>query len=168
MNVRDARTEFIETWGALATQWGISRSMAQIHAVLLVSPEAMTTDEIMEALEMSRGGVSTNVRELIDWGIVQRITKKGERRELFEAEKDIWVVARKIMQERKRRELDPVAARLRGLASASITGPAKDVEAFRSAVKDLSTLTKTASDALDTMSKAETAWLVNLAMKVIR
>jgi len=142
--------------------------MAQIHAVLLVSPEAMTTDEIMEALEMSRGGVSTNVRELIDWGIVQRITKKGERRELFEAEKDIWVVARKIMQERKRRELDPVAARLRGLASASITGPAKDVEAFRSAVKDLSTLTKTASDALDTMSKAETAWLVNLAMKVIR
>jgi DNA-binding transcriptional regulator GbsR (MarR family) len=168
MNVNEARIQFIEAWGAFATQWGINRAMAQIHALLLVSGEPITADEIMEKLSMSRGNVSMNLRALQDWGIVSKYVRTGERKEFFVADKDIWTVARKIMSERKKRELDPVVASLRQLQATKLQGPKQDVEEFNRVIKDITDIAALASSSLDTLAKADSSWLVNFATKVIR
>jgi DNA-binding transcriptional regulator GbsR (MarR family) len=87
--------------------WGINRTMAQIHALLFISSEHLSANEIMEELQISRGNVSMALRELIAWGIVNRVHMKGERREFYTTEKDVWSMFRIIARERKRREVDP-------------------------------------------------------------
>ena len=104
MKLTDAKLQFIASWGAFGTHWGINRTMAQIHALLLVSADPLTQDELMEQLNISRGNVNMNIRELIDWALVDRVIVPGERKEYFSAEKDIWKVARLIIKERKKRE----------------------------------------------------------------
>ncbi len=92
MKLAEAKQQFISSWGAFGTHWGINRTMASIHALLLVSPDPLSQDDIMEQLNISRGNVNMNIRDLIDWGLVERILLQGERREYFSAEKDIWKV----------------------------------------------------------------------------
>jgi len=90
MKLNEARQQFISSWGAFGTHWGINRTMAQIHALLMISPDPLSQDEIMQQLNISRGNVNMNIRDLIDWGLIDRIIKPGERKEFFSAEKDIW------------------------------------------------------------------------------
>src|SRR5688500_8989202 len=85
-----ARDEFVMQWGAIGSAWGINRTMAQIHALLMVTPHALSTDEVMEELKISRGNAHTNLRELVGWGLVRSVVRKGERKEYFEAEKEVW------------------------------------------------------------------------------
>jgi DNA-binding transcriptional regulator GbsR (MarR family) len=99
MKLAEAKQQFISSWGAFGTQWGINRTMAQIHALLLVSAHPITQDEIMGELSISRGNVNMNIRELVGWGLVDRVIISGERKEFFTAEKDIWKVATKIIKE---------------------------------------------------------------------
>ena len=80
-----ARDEFVTQWGAIGSAWGINRTMAQIHALLIITPSALTTDEVMEELKISRGNAHTNLRELVGWGLVRSVVRKGERKEYFEA-----------------------------------------------------------------------------------
>ena len=108
MKLIEARQQFISSWGAFGTHWGINRTMAQIHALLLISPDPLTQDDIMEQLNISRGNTNMNIRELINWGLVERVLLSGERKEYFTAEKDIWKVTTQITRERKKRELDPM------------------------------------------------------------
>ena len=96
MQLADAKTEFIQTWGSLGSAWGISRSMAQIHALLLTSATALSTEEVMEATQLSRGNVNINLRELVNWRLVSKQNKLGERKEFFSANYDIWSVAQNI------------------------------------------------------------------------
>ena len=84
--LKKSRDEFVSQWGALGTQWGINRTMAQIHALLMTAPGSISTDEVMEQLEISRGNAHTNLKELVAWGLIRIVVKKGERREFFEAE----------------------------------------------------------------------------------
>src|SRR6186713_2328479 len=98
MKLTEAKQQFISSWGAFGSQWGINRTMAQIHALLLVSSEALSADDIMEQLGISRGNANMNIRELINWGLVERILQPGERKEFFLADKDIWHVARQIVK----------------------------------------------------------------------
>ena len=107
MKLTEAKAQFISSWGAFGTHWGINRTMAQIHALLLISPDPITQDDIMEQLNISRGNVNMNTRDLIGWGLVDRVLIPGERKEFFTAEKDIWKVATQIIKERKKRELEP-------------------------------------------------------------
>jgi DNA-binding transcriptional regulator GbsR (MarR family) len=104
---QEAKQEFINLWGALGSQWGINRSMAQIHALLLLTPGTLTTEDIMDQLQLSRGNANMNIRELINWNLVYKNFVPGERKEFFKAEHDIWTVATRIMNERKKRELVP-------------------------------------------------------------
>jgi DNA-binding transcriptional regulator GbsR (MarR family) len=104
------RDEFIAEWGALGPAWGMTRTVARIHALLMVSSRPLTTDEIMEALSISRGGAHGALRELSTMGIVTSSIPKGERKDHFVAEKDPWKVFRSIMRERRRREVEPVLA----------------------------------------------------------
>src|SRR5690349_15247451 len=99
MELKEAKEKFIHAWGTLATNWGINKTMAQVHALLLVSPEPLNAEEIMAELNISRGNANMNLRDLMDWGIVSKIHKSGERREYFWAEKDIWEVAKQIAKE---------------------------------------------------------------------
>src|SRR6478735_6196571 len=114
-----ARDEFVAQWGALGTQWGINRTMAQIHALLMTAPQAMTTDEVMADLQISRGNAHTNLKELVAWGLVRIVVKKGERREFFEAEKDVWQIFSIVARERKRREIEPAVHVLNRCSEAS-------------------------------------------------
>ncbi len=107
------RERFILHWGEMGSLWGINRTMAQIHALLFISPEPLSANEIMEELQISRGNVSMGLRELIAWGIVNRVHVKGERREFYTTEKDVWKMFRIIARERKKREVDPTIYVLR-------------------------------------------------------
>lgn len=107
-----AQDEFVAAWGQMGASWGISRTMAEVHALLYIGGRAMNTDEIMERLRISRGNASMSLRSLVEWGIVQRVHKRGERKEYFEAEQDVWALARTIIRERLRREILPMLATL--------------------------------------------------------
>ena len=100
-------------WGEMASAWGINRTMGQIHALLYISPEPLSMDEIMERLKISRGNASMNLRGLEDWGIVQRVHYTGDRREYFRPLTDVWELFRNLVRERKRREFDPTLRSLK-------------------------------------------------------
>ena len=104
MELKEAKDKFIHTWGTLATQWGINRTMAQIHSLLLLTPKSMNADEIMAELQISRGNVNMNLRDLMDWGLIHKQLLPGERKEYFIAEKVVCKVAKQIAKERRRRE----------------------------------------------------------------
>ena len=112
-NIEQVKEKFILHWGEMGSLWGINRTMAQIHALLLISEDALSAIEIMQELKTSRGNVSMALRDLIAWGIVSRVHKKGERREYYTSEKDVWVLFRTIARERKKREIDPTIDILR-------------------------------------------------------
>src|SRR5512138_3486039 len=100
MKYTEARHQMIQTWGQLSTQWGINRTMGQIHALLMISPTAMTTDQIMSELNVSRGNVSMNLRSLVEWGVVHKVFVPGDRKEYYTSEKDAWKMALQIARER--------------------------------------------------------------------
>ena len=108
MELQQGKEKFIQSWGTLGTNWGINRTMAQVHALLLISPRALTAEEIMEQLKISRGNANMNIRALIDWNLVHKELKPGERKEYFSAEKDMWEVVRQIIIHRKKKELEPM------------------------------------------------------------
>jgi DNA-binding transcriptional regulator GbsR (MarR family) len=110
-----AATRFILHWGELGSQWGISRSVAQIHALLYLSPEPLHAAQIADTLNLARSNVSTSIRELQGWGIVRVTHKLGDRRDHFESSKDVWEMFRTIAEERKRREIDTTLQMLRAI-----------------------------------------------------
>jgi DNA-binding transcriptional regulator GbsR (MarR family) len=109
----DIKEKFILHWGEQGSLWGINRTMAQVHALLFISSEPLCANQIMEELQISRGNVSMALRELMAWGIVNRVHIKGERREFYTTEKDVWTLFRIIARERKKREVDPTIEMLR-------------------------------------------------------
>jgi DNA-binding transcriptional regulator GbsR (MarR family) len=109
----EIREKFILHWGEMGSLWGINRTMAQVHALLYISPQPLCANEIMKELQISRGNVSMALRELIAWGIASRVHIKGERREFYTTAKDVWNLFRIIARERKKREVDPTIEVLR-------------------------------------------------------
>src|SRR5213592_2706618 len=99
--------KFILHWGEMGTRWGINRTVAQIHALLYLSPRPLHAEEIAKTLSVARSNVSTSLRELQSWGIVRIVHVLGDRRDHFESLKDVWEMFRIILEERKRREIDP-------------------------------------------------------------
>lgn len=108
MEINEARAKFIETWGNLGSSWGINRSVAQVQAFLLLAPRPVSTDDLMQQLQISRGNTNMSLRQLMDFGVVYKKNVPGQRKEYFVHEKDIWKWAPKIMAVRKQRELNPV------------------------------------------------------------
>ena len=168
MKLTEAKQQFISNWGAYGTHWGINRTMAQIHALLMVSPDPITQDEVMEELNISRGNVNMNIRELINWGLVERVIVPGERKEYFVAEKDIWKVVRLIVKERKKRELEPMLQLLDKLEAVDGDRRDKDVKAFVDTVSGIKKLGKQADKTLDTLIRAEENWFVSNLMKLFK
>ena len=144
MQLADAKERFVQIWGTVGVEWGINRTMAQVHALLLATPDALSTDEVMEALSISRGNANMNLRELVNWGLAYRESKAGDRKDYFTAEKDIWEVAQKIVAERKKRELDPMMKMLEQLIEDSSSSKPRSEEHrhFQKVVKDIHELGK--------------------------
>jgi len=168
MKLEEAKLQFIQNWGVLGSQWGINRTMAQIHALLLVSPDPMSADDIMAALQISRGNTNMNVRDLIDWGIVEKVLKPGERKEFFTAEKDIWTVAMRIIKERKRREIDPILNALNQLKDVEGAKNDKDVKVFVDTISDIQKFANQASKGVDGLVKMDEHWFTGTLLKLFK
>lgn len=103
-----SRDLFIRRWGEMGANWGISRTMAEIHALLFVSAKPLCTDDVMDQLQVSRGNASINLRQLVNWGLIFRVHLTGDRKEYFSCETDVWQMFETITRERRRREVEPI------------------------------------------------------------
>ena len=165
--LKHAREDFVAQWGALGTQWGINRTMAQIHALLMTAPHPMTTDDVMEDLEISRGNAHSNLKELVAWGLIRVVVKKGERREFFEAEKDVWQIFTIVARERKRREIEPALAILNKCAKESSGIETPEGKAFHEQMRALEDFVGFASKMSDRISSMKHGLAVQLAAKLL-
>ena len=165
--LKKARDEFVGQWGALGTQWGINRTMAQIHALLMTAPEPLSTDEVMAELEISRGNAHTNLKDLVAWGLVRVVLKKGERREFFEAEKDVWKVFTTVARERKRREIEPALAVLRKCAEDREDLGSAEGRAFFDQMRQLEVFVEFASKMSDRIASMKHGPALQMAAKLL-
>ncbi len=166
--LQEARDDFVTQWGAIGNAWGINRTMAQIHALLLVSPRSLSTDEIMAELKISRGNANTNLRELVGWGLVRGVIRKGERKEYFEAEKDVWRMFATLVRERKRREIDPAVEVLRRCRDQTRPMRGGEAEDFHRQISALLDFVEMASGVMDKVAGAERSKLMPLALKLLK
>jgi len=167
MEFEEARRKYIQTWGALGSQWGINKTMAQIHALLMISTEVLSIEEIMEELQISRGNASMNIRALIDWGIVFKESKAGERKEFFSAEKDLDKLAVTIARERSKREIKPALRILKEVSSIK-TNSSKAEKQFTEQTKNLYDFVLKADNVLDKVTQYNENWLSKLVVRLIK
>ncbi|KPM48875.1 GbsR/MarR family transcriptional regulator [Jiulongibacter sediminis] len=167
MELQEAKDKFIHTWGTLATQWGINRTMSQIHALLLLSPQALNADQIMAELQISRGNVNMNLRDLMSWGLIFKQLLPGERKEYFVAEKDIWKVARQIAKERKRREIEPILGTMDDIKK-ELKGDTEEKKEVLRIIDEISHVTEFADSTMDSILKAEENWLLTNFLKLFK
>ncbi len=153
--------KFILHWGEMGTRWGINRTVAQIHALLFVSPKPLTAEEIAETLSVARSNVSTSLKELQGWGIIRIVHAMGDRRDHFESIKDVWELYRQVMDERKRREIDPTLTMLRDCMLDAEKGGLDDKYA-REKLGELLTFFETVTSWYEQMKKLPTASLLKL------
>lgn len=161
------REEFVTQWGALGSQWGINRTMAQIHALLITSAEPLSTDDAMEKLQISRGNAHTNLKELVAWGLVRIVVRKGERREFFEAEKDVWQMFIIIARERKRREIEPALGILQKCTEESASFQSTEGKVFHEQMRQLEEFIAFASKMADRVSSMKHGFAIQMATKLL-
>src|SRR5690606_18361296 len=148
MKLEEDKQEFIDTWGALGSEWGINKSVAQVHALLLSSSNPLSTDDIMERLIISRGNANMSLRQLVEYGIVYKKHIAGDRKEYFIAEKEVLKWAMKIAVMRKQKELDPVMEILKEITAATENDRSDEGKEFHQTVKEIQVLT----DQLETIA----------------
>lgn len=166
--LNEAKDDFITQWGAMGSSWGINRTMAQVHALLLVSTEPLATDAIMEELKISRGNANTNLRDLVGWGLIRSVIRKGERKEYFEAEKDVWKVFCMVARERKRREIDPAREVLTRCYEKTRKLRGKEAEAFQTQMKELGDFVALAAEGMERVAQSEKSQVMNAAMTFLK
>ena len=158
MKLSNIQQQYILHWGEMGTRWGINRTVAQIHALLFLSPKPLPADEIAETLNVARSNVSTSIRELESWGIVRAVHVLGERREHYESMKDVWEMFRLIVEQRKRREVDPTLQLLRQCLAESDGGNAGD-EYTRERLQSMTEFFEAATAAYGEISQVSSATL---------
>lgn len=167
MEYQEAKNQFISTWGSLGTLWGINKAMAQIQALLFISTKALSMEDIMEDLKISRGNTSMNLRQLMDWGIVTKTLIPGERKEFFTTEKDVQELARVIAKERSRREIKPVIKVLENVSSIKDDGTEKTRELIKQ-TKALNHLTQDLDTLMNKMVNQKQNWLTKSVLKLMK
>lgn len=166
--VAAARHEFVTQWGVLGSAWGINRTMAMLHAFLLTSPGALSTDELMEELAISRGNANTNLRELVGWGLLRKVVRPGERREYFEAEKDVWRIFCTVVRERKRREIDPTLAVLRECVARTASLRGAEARELHALLGTIAELVEVAARVMDRVAASERSKIVPTVLKLFK
>jgi DNA-binding transcriptional regulator GbsR (MarR family) len=168
MKLAEAKNQFIQAWGTLGSKWGINRTMAQLHALLMVSADALSAEEMMEELNISRGNVNMNIRELMDWGLVEKKHKPGDRKEYFWADKDIWRITKQVAKERRKRELEPIIKALERVSDVEGDKKDKNVKAFIESINGIKRMANNADKTLDTMIKADENWFFGGILKLFK
>ncbi len=168
MKLQEAKEQFTQLWGALGSSWGINRTMAQVHALLLISPESLSTEDVMVKLSVSRGNANMNLRELMNWNLVYKEIKTGDRKEYFKAEKDIWEVTKRIAKERKRREIQPLIASLNILTDIDEDKRNSEAKEFLEMVNGIHTVVTKMDSAVDTLIKAEEHKFFGAIVKLLK
>ncbi len=166
MELDEGKQKFIQSWGTLGSHWGINRTMAQIHALLLIANRPYSANDIKEELNISMGNTNMNIRALIDWGLVYKELKPGERKDFFVAEKDMWEVVKRIITQRKKKELEPMLRVLEDVSK--VQGEDADTEEFKKVVQDIKLFSSKADSALDNLIKADSNWFIGTFMSMIK
>ena len=137
MQLTPVTQKFVLHWGEMGARWGINRTIAQIHALLYIAPKALNAEEISQTLAVARSNVSTSLRELQGWGIIRVVHVLGDRRDHFESMKDVWEMFQVVLDQRKKREIDPTIAILRDcIAEAEQTGEPEETRKRLGALLD--------------------------------
>lgn len=166
MKFEEGKDKFLQAWGTLGSDWGINRTMAQIHALLLIAPKSLSADEVMEELQISRGNANMNLRALMDWGLVFKELKVGDRKEYFVAEKDMWKVAKQIIINRKKKELEPIVKVLDELSI--VDSSCEESEEFVKVIRDIKMFSNKADSTLDSLIQADSNWFMGTFFKLMR
>lgn len=170
MNVQEAKSVFITQWGNMAGNWGVNRTMGQIHACLLLCENEMSAESLMETLNISRGNVNMSLRSLMDWGLVEKVHKIGERREFFKADKDPHRMMVNIAQQRRKREVEPLIRLFESMENIEGADNVEDAETLRikSTLQNLSSFTRKQDKLLKRFIKSDEAWYINLLAKILK
>lgn len=151
-NLSQVEQNFILHWGQMGVQWGINRTVAQVHALLFLSEAPLHAEEICELLNVARSNVSTSLKELQGWGIVHKVGRLGDKRDHFESEHDVWELARIILNERKKREIDPTCTALKELMTQAESDPdTSDFSVKR--LQEMASFLQTSSTWFDRMNR---------------
>jgi DNA-binding transcriptional regulator GbsR (MarR family) len=161
-----AKDRFVRSWGEMASRWGINKTMARVHALLMISESPLSTDDVMERLAISRGNANMNLRGLLDWGLIRRVSLGSERKEYFESEKDVWNMCCRIARERKKREIEPVIGTLQECLKEA--GSGKDAAAFRHRLTDLLELVNMLDFVLGKMAAQEKNDVLPRVLKLMK
>ena len=166
MSISTAKKQFVQSWGEMGACWGINKTMAQIHALLIASEKPLSTDAVMEELQISRGNANMNLRELINWGLIRRTSIPGDRKEYFFSETDVWKMFCTIARERKKREIEPV---IRSLTECmEMVKEDKPSREFREKLGELLKFVKTADSILGKIASADKERIVGFLMKLMK
>lgn len=166
MKLSESQEKFIQTWGVLGGNWGINKTMAQIHALLMASPTPLCTEDMMDTLTISRGNTNMNVRVLVEWGLVTKEMVSGDRKDYYAAKKDIWVIARQIAKQRKSRELEPVLNSLQEIKLAMAKEGNTD-KAFAKQVEDIEDFTLKVDQMLTKFVDSDESWFYKIVLKLM-
>jgi len=164
MKLNDQQHKFVHTWGTLGTNWGINKTMAQLHALLMIAEKPLCTDEMMHMLTISRGNTNMNVRALVEWGLVSKEMISGDRKDFYSAKKDIWVVARQIAKQRRKRELEPVIAALVDLKKETENN--QENKELLTRVNDIEDFTIKVDNMLEKFEKSDENWFYRVLLKL--
>jgi len=167
MKYQEAKEELIQAWGTLGHSWGLNKTMAQIHALLMMSTKPLSTEDIMQDLNISRGNANMNIRALLEWAIIDRVLIPGERKEFFKSEKDVWTLARTVARERRRRELDPLLKVLKKVSDVQQDGT-DEAKELKKVTKELKNFAEKADGLLETFVKSEESWFWNSVLKILK
>jgi DNA-binding transcriptional regulator GbsR (MarR family) len=156
----ESKALFIRRWGEMSSYWGINRTMAEIHALSYVSTEPICTDDVMALLQVSRGNASMNLRSLVDWGLIQRVHVRGDRKEYFSALTDVWQMFETIIRQRKRREVEPIVEtihRCREMAAKEMSqskgARSPEIRAYLRRLEDMNTFLRVLGTTMDLLLK---------------
>ncbi|MBW3521275.1 GbsR/MarR family transcriptional regulator [Chryseobacterium sp. NKUCC03_KSP] len=166
MQLSEAKEKYIQTWGTLATNWGINRTMAQVHALLLAEGKALSTDEVMQMLEISRGNANMNLRNLMEWGLVRKELMKGDRKEYFFAERDMWYLFKQLVKERKKREIEPVLNSISELKN--VEENTEEAKRFTALMEEMENVTGKVFNIMDLAIKSDDHWLVGKITNLLK
>ncbi len=161
MQLTQAQQDFILHWGEMGAKWGVNRTVAQIHALLFLAERPLDAEEIVETLSVARSNVSTSLKELQGWGLVKSVRPLGERRDHFESLKDVWSMFRIVLEERKKREVDPTLAVLRECVNKAEADP-DESEHVRAQLREMLSFFERTSDWYEQIQRLPNAHLHRL------
>ncbi len=167
VKLSEAKKRFIEEWGALGSKWGVSKTMAQIHALLLVSPDVLSTEDVMNQLVISRGNANMNLRMLIDWRLIKKENVLGERKEFFKAEKDVWLITQRVMSVRRKRELEPLIQVISELAQVELDAKNLEGKEFQKQMEQIRDFGISAEKVLTNVERSNYQWFMNTLIKLL-